>query len=411
MNYTEALTYIHSLSNNFKPTLERINKLLFFLGNPQNEIKAVHIAGTNGKGSVASIVSEVLISKGYKVGLYTSPFIIDFRERIKLNGYMISEADLTKYCMLVKETVENHGLTIGEFEFITAIAFLYFRDINCDYCVLETGLGGRYDATNTANSVISAITKISLDHTNILGSNLKEIAFEKSGIIKNNVQIITCNQSSDAMQVLEETTKCKNTELILADVKIAEKVNISKSGTSFSYKGVDYSINLLGAHQIENTVIAIEILNNLLGDFTNSKKQYDFPKINHPARLEIVSDNPLTFIDGAHNPDGARVLSEFLNEVNFKGTVIFGAMKDKDVEQVLKTLSTVTSKIITVTAGNMPRALKAEQLLNTAKKYFKSCIAAKSYSEALELTSGEPRIICGSLYLAADLRAKLLQKK
>ena len=411
MNYNESLIYIHSLSNNLPPTLDRISSLLNLINNPQKELKAIHIAGTNGKGSVASVIAEVLQSKGYNVGLYTSPFIVDFRERIKLNGAMISKTTLAKYATYLKTVVERNQLTIGEFEFITAISFLYYKDMKCDYCVLETGLGGRFDATNTANSIISVITKISLDHIQILGSNITDIAYEKAGIIKNNIPLITCNQPLDAEKVLLSYAKSHYAPIKVTDMDLVTNITINKNETKFSYKGVDYTINLLGAHQIENTIIAIEVLEELIGNFADSKNHYKFPKVFHPARLELVSDNPDIFIDGAHNPDGAKVLSEFLKQINFKGTIIFGAMKDKNVEEVLKALSSVTSKIIVVTVNGMPRAMNAQDIYDIAKKYFNFCVIADSYDDALRLTNNEETVICGSLYFSAHIREKLLQNK
>ena len=407
MKKEEFINYANSFQATARLGLESITSLMSLLDNPQDNLKFIHVAGTNGKGSVASIVSEVLVSKGYKVGLFMSPFIIDFRERIKLNGSMISKTDLSNYCTKLKKVVESHNLTIGEFEFITALAFMYYKAESVDFCVLEVGLGGRYDATNTAFSIISVITKISLDHTNLLGNTIKEIAYEKAGIIKENVPIITCNQSTDAINVISNEAKLHNAPLTIANVTDAENVNLSNK-TTFAYNNVTYSINLLGEHQVENTIIAICVLNELLGDFVNGQ-HYEFPNITHPARLEVVKSTPLTILDGAHNPDGANALANYLKNIGFNGKIIFGAMHDKNVDEVLQILSSVSSHIILVTVLNMPRAMSAQNLKEIANKYFTNCVIANSYNEAINLCANEPFLVCGSLYLASGIRPLLLQ--
>jgi len=232
LSYKDALEIIHSKGNfSFPAGLERIKKLLEALGNPQNKFKAIHIAGTNGKGSVASMTAEVLKQSGYKTGLFTSPYIIEFRDRIRINGEFISEKDLAR----LTETVESTGIKVNEFEMITAIGFLYFAEENCDVAVIETGLGGRYDATNTMDNVlVSVITKIGLDHTAILGNTIEKIAEEKCGIIKNSHTVTLHTQMPDAMAVIKKHSR----ELTIPDTSRLKILKSGIEGNEFIYKNI-----------------------------------------------------------------------------------------------------------------------------------------------------------------------------
>lgn len=407
MDYNTALNYIFSLDRfGGVAGLERITPVLEYFGNPQNKVKSLHIAGTNGKGSVAAMLNSCLQAAGYKVGLYMSPFIIEFCERIQINSQYISKEILADLVEMVKDTCEKLDITLGQFEFITVVAFLYFEKENCDYMVLETGLGGRCDATNTvAKPEVSIITSISLDHTAILGDTISKIAKEKAGIIKSSVPVVTESQENDAILVIQEACKQQNVNLTVTDSPT--NIYIGIDSTNFNYKGLDYTISLIGKHQAYNATLCIEALNQLGVD--NKYICEGLANTFHPARLEIISKTPLVILDGAHNEGGAKVLAEYLKTTNFKGTAIVAAMQDKDAKTVAKEIAPYLNNIIAVKLHDNPRALPPQKLA----EYFSSFCnveLAENYREALALAEGSPLLVCGSLYLAADIRPMLLKK-
>lgn len=399
MNYNETLNYIHSLGNFSKPpTLERIKTVLKKLGSPQNDFKAIHIAGTNGKGSVSAMLSKAFVLAGYKTALFISPFIIDFCERIQINGDFISQNDLCKYAKRIIET----NIELTEFEFITAVAFLYFSEQNCDIAVIETGLGGRLDATNTMNNVIAnVITKIGLDHTAILGDTLEKITTEKCGIIKNCPVITSPNQPKEAFKVLEKYKPIVpgNNELEIIESDI--------NGNTYIYKGKKYHTSLIGNYQIENSLTVIETLMNCGIDIPYNIIYKALAETYFPARLEVISKKPLVILDGAHNPDGAKALAKTLEKYNGKVTALIGMMKDKDCKEVLKTTLPYCKNAVAVEVENLPRALAKEELKELAQNYC-PCITAKDYDDAINKIAQEETVfVFGSLYLASAIRDKL----
>ncbi len=399
MNYTETLNYIHSLGNFSKPpTLDRIKAVLQKLGNPQNNFKSIHIAGTNGKGSVSAMLSRVFTLAGYKTALFVSPFIIDFCERIQICGEFISKDDLCKYAKKVKDT----DIELTEFEFITAVAFLYFSDNNCDIAIIETGLGGRLDATNALENVIAnVITKIGLDHTAVLGDSIEKITAEKCGIIKNCPVITSYNQPSEAFSVLQKYKP------IIPNKNALQILNSDISGNTYIYGGRKFTTSLSGEHQIENSLLVIETVKNCGINIDYDILHKAISETYFPARMEVISQKPLIVLDGAHNPDGALALSKMMEQYKGKITAIIGAMKDKDVETVLKTTLPYCKKAVAVEVENLPRSLKAEQLKNLAEKYC-PCVTAQNYDDALQKIKGEETVfIFGSLYLASSIREKL----
>ncbi len=409
MTYNKVLDYIFTLKTvSLNPSLRRISAALELLSNPQNELKAIHIAGTNGKGSVASMISEILKADGKKVGLFISPYIVEFAERIQINGTYISKAELCRLAeriIPVQETLREKGLELGQFEFITAMALLYFKEQRCDYVVLEVGLGGRYDATNVFKKPLcTVITKISFDHTAILGDTIEQIAGEKAGIIKAEVPLITCSQISEAGEILASCCQNLSSPLTVINPAAVQNAEIGFSGTSFSYKGEKFSLSLLGSHQVENALLAIEAVKISIPSISNDTIRIGISNVRHPARLEVIRSNPSVIIDGAHNPDGAVALVSFLKSVDFGGNIIFGGMRDKNLQEVAKILSPYAKRIITVTVENNPRSETAINLKSIFGKYNNNVHAADSYSEALELIGDTPTVICGSLYLAADMR-------
>ena len=399
MNYRETLDYIHSLGKFTLPAgLERIEKVLAMLGNPQNSFKSIHIAGTNGKGSVSAFVSSVFKTAGYKTGLFISPFIIDFRERIQINGEFISEADLVFYSQRVMET----GAELNEFEFITALAFLYFKERNIDVLICETGLGGRLDATNALrNLACTVITKISLDHTAVLGDTIEEIAGEKCGILRKCPAVTTPYQPEKALNVIKSNAR----NLIIPDISKIEILN----DNTYMYKGEKFKISLKGDFQIENSLVAIECIKNSGFEISYDAIYKGLKDTFFPARLEVISRKPLVLLDGAHNPDGAMALAKELEKLTEKPVAIIGMMRDKNADEVLETVLKHCKSAVAVTVPGNSRSLSAKELCEKSGKYC-SCYAADSLLSALEKTEGEDVAVFGSLYLASAIRPRLIKK-
>lgn len=403
MNYKETLNYIHSCGRfSHKASLERITAVCEKLGNPQNNFKCIHIAGTNGKGSTCAFVTSALMAAGYRVGTFVSPFITDFCERIQINGKYISHDDL---CRLSQRVIDT-GVALTEFEFITAVGFLYFSENKIDVAVLETGLGGRFDATNVIQKpLLSVITKIGLDHTAVLGDTLAQIAEEKCGIIKGDNVVTSHNQPSDALSVIKNHA----TNLIIPDTNNLKDVKRSVLGNSFIYKDVCYETSLGGEYQIENALVAIETLKNCGLPINETDVQTGLKNAFIPARLEVVLQNPLIVIDGAHNPDGAGALATALKDYS-DCTAIIGAMRDKNYSEVLAKTLPFCKNVICVRPED-PRSLPVEELANEAQKYCNSIFTANTLGDAITLAKekakGKPIFIFGSLYLASQIRPLL----
>ena len=308
MTYSEAVAYIHSLLVfGMKPGLSRISVLLSELGDPQNDLKFVHVAGTNGKGTTSNMLSRILVEAGYKTGLFTSPYVFSFCERIQVNHQNISESALAETVSIVRDAIERlnrRGIVPTEFEAITAAALLYFKNAGCDIAVMEVGLGGRFDSTNIIPCPeVCVITSISLDHTKVLGDTIAKIAFEKAGIIKEGGVTVTTNrQEFDALQVIQNTAAEKHNRLVVADVNSA-KVQSQKLGeTVFTYGGREYTMPLTGLHQVENAVGAIETARCLAG-VTEENILNGIRKTVMHGRMEILPGPPPVLLDGGHNPE------------------------------------------------------------------------------------------------------------
>lgn len=409
MNYSQALDYIHSLSV-FGSILglERIEKLTKALGNPQDNLKFIHVAGTNGKGSTCTMIAEILTAAGYKTGLYTSPFVIDFRERIQINGKYIEQEELARLTEQVKQT----GVHVTEFEFITALAFLFFKQQNCDFVILETGLGGRFDATNVISSPIcSVITKIDYDHTAYLGETLSKIATEKCGIIKQSPTVCYPLQEDEAFKTIRQ----KANRLIVPKTDELKIIKNSELGNTFIYKGKEYATTLSGRHQVYNAITAIEAvcLSGIAVDEKAIKNGIENATI--PARMELISKKPFTVLDGAHNPDGAAALASYMEGFDGRIIGICGMMADKNCEDFLKKVLPFVKKLITVTVKENPRTESAERLARLSQKYCKEVKTADSYDEAVQealcgLQENEALFVFGSLYLAGGIRDLLISR-
>lgn len=412
MNYNESVEYIHSLlAFGIKPGLERISMLLEMLDNPQDKLKIVHIAGTNGKGSTSTMISNMLIADGHKTGLFTSPYVIDFCERIQIDGKNADKNIFAECVTKVREKVEElnkKDIVITEFEAITVSAFLCFIKAGCEYVVLEVGLGGRFDATNVVKKPEAVvITSISLDHIAILGDTIEKIAFEKCGIIKENVPVITSfNQTKDALKVIKGISAKKKSELIITNPKECRLVSDTIKEMTFSYGGTEYTTHLAGEHQLENTVNAIETA-KVFGISEKAISQGIF-NTKMIARMEIISEKPLIIRDGGHNEGCAKALFDFLTKYNVQNiNMLIGLMADKDVEGYVRRIAPLCKSVVTVTPSN-PRALNGEKLKEIAEKYCENTKFMNNPKEGYKYILSDTKddetiLICGSFYMMSDI--------
>ncbi|MCM1263737.1 MAG: bifunctional folylpolyglutamate synthase/dihydrofolate synthase [Butyrivibrio sp.] len=397
MNYIEAMEYVDSIQRYGSVLgLQNMQRLCERLGNPQESLKFVHIAGTNGKGSVLAYVSTVLQMAGYKVGRYISPTIQDYRERFQINGRLIAKA---KFCMYLEQVKQAAGQMEAEglphptpFEIETAIAFLYFADKKCDIVVLETGLGGRLDATNIITTTVCAVlTSISMDHMAMLGKSLEEIAKQKAGIIKDGCRVVSCRQKDEAAKAIEDTAKARGCSLTVADSAMAENIKYGLNKQSFSYgKYKKLEISMAGKYQIDNAVLAVEVINALQGEgfkISEDKLRQGLSLTRWIGRFSVIGKKPLFIIDGAHNEDAARRLSESIRFyfTNKRIIYIMGVLADKEYEKIISATYEQAQHIIALKPPHNARALDAYELANTLKEYHNSVTVADSISEAVEM--------------------------
>ncbi len=425
MTFCEALDYIHSLLKfGIHPGLSRMDTLLQILGNPHKNIKCVHVAGTNGKGSTSTAISNVLIEAGYNVGLYTSPYVTDFLERVQYNGKPIDKELFSQCVEIIKPEIEKmseDGAQITEFEALTATAFLCFSKLNVDVLVLEVGLGGRLDATNVIPTpLVNVITSLSLDHTGVLGDTIEQIATEKCGTIKpNGTLVCSYNQPESAMNVINTICDEKCNSVIVPDKSSVSIKSQDIFGTNFIYNKQEYHISMSGAHQVQNMTTVIEAVNVLKNKGYNITEQNindGIKKTILPARVEVISKKPLVILDGGHNEDGAKAFYNAVKECfdsNKKLFVIAGMMNDKAVEDSLKPLISKADTFVAVTPEN-PRAMKAGILGEIAKKYCHNVTLCDNANSSLdliksEITENDMLFVVGSLYLAGEVRNKLLK--
>ncbi len=400
MTVFETIEKIHSLKKfRPKPTLECMRRLVQKLEVDLSRPKFIHIAGTNGKGSTATMLASIAEAQGLKVGLFTSPYIICFNERIRINGEMISDNDLVRLADRVFKTGED----INEFECITAIAFMYFAEKQCDLVILECGVGGLYDPTNViSNPLCSVITHIGLDHTEILGSTVEEIALKKIGIAKPGCPVVSAPcQPANAL----ETMRGMRPDIIIVEGR-AEKVSSSVHGSTFSFNGEDYGISLVGAFQINNALTAITVAETV-GIFSKESIKQGLRCAFIPARAEVMSQKPLIVLDGAHNPDGAEALLGVISMSTKPRTAVVGMMKDKDADNFLRLALPYFDEVVTVSVESNPRSILADELCSMAEPYCQKVSAFRSYEDAVNflknLKEGSA-FIFGSLYLASDIR-------
>lgn len=415
-SYEQALNYIHTRTRvGSQVSLDRMRALMKRLGDPQEGLQFVHIAGTNGKGSVTAMTAEILQRSGYKTGRYVSPFILDFRERMMVNGEMISKEMLVELTELVYPVVtgmENAGMPPTEFETVTAIAFCYFAKMGCEIVCLEVGLGGKADSTNIIRDPLCcAITSIGLDHTAILGDTIEQIAAEKAGILKQSCPVVCgAELSPEALGVIYEQAAEKQCTVIYPNRNQMRLKGLSLNGTDFAYAGSDYHTALIGVHQVVNAVTVLEICKVLQsrGIFISRNAIAEgLREVSFPARMQVLSKNPVVLLDGGHNPQGIAALMASLKELGVsRAHLVVGMMKDKDCADVAGQLASIAASVRCVTVNDMPRALSGEELAEIFREQGAVSVTAEESLEAAIAAAkaacrdDEIVLICGSLYLA-----------
>lgn len=400
-------TYAHSFQVFPKLGLARISALLDALGNPQENLTYLHVAGTNGKGSVSQALYAMLMKSGYKTGLYTSPNLVRLNERIAMDGAYISDSDLAKLIDQVERAALTTKDMLGElptpFEIWTATAFLYFAQNKCDYVVLETGLGGMYDATNIiSKNKLTILTHIDYDHTAQLGTTLTSIAEAKCGIMKAGTKVFSVPQYEEVEKVIYQKAKEFSAPVCFVSPQTPTKYDGFYEVIQHEVVG-EVKLSLAGIHQIENMTLAIEC--GLELGLTPAQIKAGIAHTVHPARMEMLKSHPPILYDGAHNPDGVSALVSSLSRYapNVKWHLIFAAMVDKDIAPSLDILRPYVSHITCTTVQNNPRAMSAEALCEKAKEAAIPASIAPTLRDALSPLPVTPTLICGSLYLYADL--------
>ena len=428
MDYSEALEYIHGIPRAPEHTgLDRMRSLMRHLGNPQHGMKFIHVAGTNGKGSTSRIISLILEKSGYRTGLYTSPFIEVFEERIQVNSRCRDTESLAGLTEKVRDAIadvmaEGH-FHPTEFEVVTAIMFLYFKEMDIDYGVIEVGLGGKKDATNVLEPLISVITSISFDHIEYLGDTIDSIAGHKAGIIKN-APSVSAPQDPKAAEVLIKRAHATGSDLTfisggdikyvgMDDRKQLIELTVNPWGTIRSH------LSLLGKHQLENALLAVTAVSRLVslgGSVPSDAVVSALGEVNWPARMELFGRNPVVILDGAHNTHGMRSLIESVDTyfMDLPRVVILGILKDKEAYLMAK-LASQGAQAVICTAPPTPRALTPAELMAYIPDHVER-IAEPSYEKALETAKKicEPSgiiLITGSLYMMGDFRKVLRQRE
>ena len=400
--------------------LHRMEHILELFDHPEKDLKVIHVAGTNGKGSTSSYIKDVLKTK-YRVGFYSSPGMLSFNDRIRVNDEFISYKEAYRLFKLVQETYDKNNPDPNDklsfFEIITGVALLYFRDQKTDFVIMEVGLGGRYDGTNIfKNKELSIITKIGLDHTAILGDSLEKIAYEKGGIIQENDNVLMYPAKDSVINVIKDICEEKHATLNILDTNDIEIKEVNARGNIFNFKNETYSTKMVGEHQVYNASLALSALFNLrdrgIIDIDNSIIKEALAESVWVGRLEWIRENIL--LDGAHNNDGIDSLVAYLNKQQFsKSTILLGILEDKDYKDMIGKLKTVSAKF---SATKVPIEIKESNLDNLITSFGDTHVTKyENYEAALaniipNLENDEIFLITGSLYLISAVRKEILEK-
>lgn len=423
MTYEETLSFIYGIEKfGWKPGLRRTKELLERMGNPQDRLRFIHVAGTSGKGSICTMLSHILVEAGYKTGLYISPYIIEFRERIQVNNTMISKEDMVE-CAAYTKSFWDQMVTEGEtptlFEFVVAMTFEYFKRQACDVIVLEVGMGGLKDSTNVIGTpLVSVIGSIGIDHTQYLGETIEEIAFQKCGIIKpGGVTVSYPGQDEKALAVImERCAEEENKLLIPGNVEVRR---MDEKSSDIVWNDVEIHIPLAGEHQIHNTQTVLETIRAL--ELTTVAVSMEdvvrgIATTTVPARFEQIGSDPIVILDGAHNPDKMKALGESLALLGGRRIhAVLAMMKDKDIRLCAGFVLPKCASVTTTTIPNWPRALPPGELAERVEGLCPVVSVAESQKDALEQAIARCQgddvvLVCGSLYLVGDLRPMALER-
>ncbi|MGI6472279.1 MAG: bifunctional folylpolyglutamate synthase/dihydrofolate synthase [Candidatus Methanomethylophilaceae archaeon] len=405
----DFLRWLYGLtSRGIKLGLDNVTELLERMGNPQNSFKSVHVGGTDGKGSVCAIVYSILRESGVSAGLFTSPHILEFNERISVDGEPISDGELADIAAQtvphVKEMSEE-GRYCTFFEVTTAIAFQHFKNKGVEYAVAEVGMGGRLDSTNVLIPEVCVIGNVSIEHTNFLGDTKEKIAYEKAGIIKPGVPCVTIN-GDDVYGIIRKTAEEKGSPLIRINPLDIDSVSLDGEGTNFRYKEEEYRVSIPGSCQAKNASLAIEAVSmlSIYGQKCRCNIRKGLKNVNWPCRLQRISGTPF-IMDVTHTAEGSARTAEDIRNIYGKVTVVFGVLRDKNIRGIAENISAITERMI-VTAPETERASSPEETAEKISEFFESVIVADNVNEAMEKAvelSGDGLIlVTGSFYTAGD---------
>ena len=420
MDYAEFTDWMFSLERfGIKLGLENITEFLSRIGDPHKGLRSVHVAGTNGKGSVCAFLQRIMMAHGMTAGLYTSPHLVDFRERVKIGDEEIPEKDVLRIGLKLKAiademAAEDREQQLTFFEFTTALAFEHFRERKPDIVVAEVGMGGRLDATNVLTPEVSVITRIGLEHTNYLGTAIQDIAREKAGIIKPGIPVVTCERNPDSLSVIAGVCRKKESRLIRIDEDFyVSKVEESLTGTEFEYSGWKTSrmrTKLLGSYQAYNAATALasaELLHDRGIHIPIAEMKKGILETEWPGRLDVASRDPLLILDGSHNPDGITTTVRVLSDLGIQPlTFVLGCMDDKDAVGIVRAIAPIAARII-VTQARYKRALPAAKLGEIVRREYHGPAeviesSEKAFETGLASKAGKGTCIIGSLYLVGE---------
>lgn len=419
MTYQEAIAYIENYTwSTTRLGLDRTRELLARLGDPQKQLKFIHVAGSNGKGSTCSMMASILREAGYRTGLYTSPHVLCFEERLQVNGRYILPDDLVAVTERVRaeaDAMEDHP---SQFELVTAIAMLYFAEQQCDIVVLEVGMGGALDSTNAIDAPeVAVITNIGLEHTEYLGSTLEEIALTKGGIIKPGCDVVCYNSAPEVVSIIRALSRQWSAEFHLVDFDSVTPIAHDLSGETFSWNGLSLQVPLLGDYQLHNAATALTAVTALRGrgwEITDDAVVKGLAGTRWPARFEVLGREPLFLLDGGHNPQCAEVVAENLTKYlgEEKVVILTGVLSDKDYKAMMQSVLPHAKQFLCVTP-NSPRALPAADLADHLRSVGAEAEAFEDIPSAIHaaLLTGDDVLAFGSLYMAGDIRSGYYREK
>lgn len=418
MNCTQARDYIRNLNRfGMRLGLERVERMLSLMGNPERGFRSILVGGTSGKGSTCAMLGSVLKEAGYKVGLFTKPHLFDFRERISVNGGMISEGDLLRLVKRLKPLAERAGKgseTPTFFEFLTALAFEYFREKKIDIAVLEVGLGGRLDATNVVDAEVSVITNVSLEHTDVLGKTVEKVTREKAGIVKKGGTLVTGSDSPKVLRILREACKGRKAKFLRASK--LEGTESSPKGNSFEFQGSRINVPLAGRYQLRNIGCVLTVLDSLGEKIPPGAVKKGLENVKWPGRFELMEGKPLVLLDGAKDVEALKRVGESLDLLDYERLyTVLGVSRGKKIPEMVREISRKTDFFLVTRHDVAGRAAGLETLIREADRNGRPFLVIENVKEAVEKAkslAGENDLILvtGSLFTVAEARELWFRK-